>query len=210
MLDAAAGQHRLYLNGDQIASAPYAGTLANKTTGATGLGIGVKPNTTGAAVSAGGPGYWNGYIDEVGIYDHALSESDVETIMANGLIGVQIDGTTNPYLRLEVNRSTGDVKLINSSPGAVDISAYQISSPSGRLQPADLDNLAGNAGFPTGSGTGNGWETDGANNASQILETYFSGTSSFGTSLQISLGDVLRPAGLKIWSSSTGMRAGAS
>ena len=195
VLDAAAGQHRLYLNGDQVASAAYAGTLANKTTGATGLGIGVKPNTAGTAVSAGAAGYWNGSIDEVAIFNHALTELDVEEIMANALNGVQVDGTTNPYIRLQVNRTSGEIALINDSPGSVDISAYQISSPAGRLRPSNLDNIAGNPGFPTGIGTGNGWETDGANNSMQILETFFAGTSNVGNGVEIPLGDVFASGG---------------
>ena len=185
----------MYVNGDQVASTTYVGTLANKTTGATGIGIGVKPNTAGSAVSAGAAGYWNGSIDDVAIFDHALTKSDIETIMTNALGGVQVDGTTNPYVRLKVNRSTGEITLINDSPGGVDISAYQISSPAGRLQPGDLHNIAGNPGFPTGNGTGNGWETDGANNSMQILETFFAGSSNFSSGVEIPLGDVFAPGG---------------
>ena len=98
-LDSTAGFHRLYVNGDVVASAAYPGpgVLGNKTTGANprGIGIGLKPNTAGTAPSNVG-GYWNGFIDEVGIYDHALSEADIETIIANAQSGVQQDGTSVP------------------------------------------------------------------------------------------------------------------
>jgi len=192
-LDSVNGFHRLYVNGDVVASAAYPGPglLGNKTTGGnpTGLGIGVKPNTAGTAAS-NVPGVWNGYIDEVAIYDHALQESDIEQIIANSQAGIQIDGTTAPYIRLVADHESGEVTLINDSPGGVDISAYQVSSPSGRLQPADWDDLAGNAGFPVGNGTGNGWEKDAASNSMQLLETYFAGASNFSNGLDIPLGDI--------------------
>ena len=99
-LDSVSGFHRLYVNGDVVASDAYPGPglIGNKTTGTNprGIGIGLKPNTAGTAPSAGAAGYWNGYIDEVGVYDHALSEADIEQIIANSQIGVQLDGISVP------------------------------------------------------------------------------------------------------------------
>ncbi len=95
VLDSAALQHRLYINGAQVASAAYTGTLGLGT--ATGLGIGHKPNNDGSALDAGGgPGPWNGRIDEVGLYNEALSAAQIQTIYQNGLAGIQLDGTSVP------------------------------------------------------------------------------------------------------------------
>jgi len=190
VLNSSTLQHQLFVNGDVVAMGSYGGTLGNKTTGSTVYGIGAKPNNAGTGPSTGAPGYWNGYIDEVGVYNHAMSESDIEQIISNSRDGIQLDGTTVPFIRLEVERDSGEATLINDSPAGVGISAYQITSPSGRLQSGGWLDLAGNAGFPTGNGTGNGWEKDAASNANQLLETYFAGTSNFGNGVDISLGEI--------------------
>ncbi|HEX2475232.1 MAG TPA: LamG-like jellyroll fold domain-containing protein, partial [Lacipirellulaceae bacterium] len=95
VLDSTGPQHRLYINGAQVATAAYTGTLGLGT--ATGLGVGHKPNNDGTALDAGGgPGPWNGRIDEVGLYNEALSAAQIQTIYQNGLAGRQLDGTSVP------------------------------------------------------------------------------------------------------------------
>jgi hypothetical protein len=65
VLDSVALQHRLYINGNVIATAAYSGTLGFGS--ATGLGIGHKPNDDGTALAGGdAAGPWNGRIDDVG------------------------------------------------------------------------------------------------------------------------------------------------
>jgi hypothetical protein len=85
---------RIYLNGVQVATAAYSGTLPPGA--ATGLGIGHKPNDDGTGLSDNGPGAWNGRIDDVGIFDEVLSDGAILAIYQNGLQGIQLDGTTVP------------------------------------------------------------------------------------------------------------------
>jgi hypothetical protein len=189
VLDSVASQHRLYMNGELIATAAYNGLLGPG--GATGLGIGHKPNDDGTALDAGGgPGPWNGRIDDVGLYNEALSQTQIRNIYQNGLAGIQLDGTVTPYVSIEVDRAAGEIKLRNTTAGAVLFSAYQVSSAAGSLQPAGWQDVAGNPGFPTGNGTGNGWEKDLASNEHQLLETFLTGSSNLAAGGQISLGPI--------------------
>jgi hypothetical protein len=189
VLDSTALQHRLYLNGELLATAAYNGALGPG--GATGLGIGHKPNDDGSALDAGGgPGPWNGRIDDVGMYNQVLSATQIREIYQDGLAGIQLDGTVTPYVSIEVDRATREVKLRNTTAGPVSFSAYQVSSTAGSLQPAGWQDLAGNPGFPTGNGTGNGWEQDLASNTHQLLETFLTGSSNLAAGGQISLGAI--------------------
>jgi hypothetical protein len=88
--DAPAGQHRLYINGVQVASAAYAGVLTPGT--ATGLGVGAKPNNDGSAPSPVGnaAGFWSGSIDDVAIFDVPLSAQHLQLIYSSGLAGTPV------------------------------------------------------------------------------------------------------------------------
>lgn len=187
VVDSAALQQRLYMNGELVATAAYSGTLGPGT--ATGLGIGHKPNDDGSGLdTGGGPGPWNGRIDDVGLFNEALTAAQILQIYQDGLNGIQLDGTTTPHVVLQVDRSDGTVMLKNAFAEAVSINAYEISSPSGSLQPANWQDVAGNSGFPTGNGTGNGWEKDLSSDEYQLLETYLTGNSDVTANTEISLG----------------------
>lgn len=95
VFDKAAAEHRLYINGQVAMTAPTAaGALGPG--GATGLGIGVKPNDSGSAVAGSAAGFWNGRIDEVGLYNEALTTAQIAQIYQNGLAGIQLDGSRVP------------------------------------------------------------------------------------------------------------------
>jgi len=190
VLDAVANEHRLYMNGQIVATGAYTGTLGQGGAAITGLGIGYKPNDDGTALSTNGPGPWNGRIDDVGLFDTAMTTVQIQQIYQDGLNGIQLDGTTTPYVALQVDRSNGVATLRNTTAGAVSISAYEISSVGGSLVSANWQDLAGNAGFPTGNGSGNGWEKDLASDSHQLLETYLTGNSNFNTATDISLGNI--------------------
>jgi len=190
-------EHRLYINGAVVTTVPYTGTLAPGT--ATGLGIGVKPNDDGTEVSGGAPGYWSGRIDEVGIYNTAMTTAQIAQLRQDGLNGIQLDGTEAPNIHLIVDRGTGIVTLRNTSPGAVTLDAYQIGSTSGSLLAANWNSLQDQnlAGFPAGNGTGNGWEQDASSGANQILESYLLGESTLinGATGSIPLGNLYKISG---------------
>jgi hypothetical protein len=191
VLDSVALQHRLYMNGQVVVSGAYSGTLGPGNVGITGLGIGHKPNNIGSGFdTGGGPGPWHGRIDEVGLYDTAFTTAGIQQLYQNGLAGIQLDGTTAPYVSVVVDRGTKEIRLKNPTTGALSFSAYQIGSVAGSLVPNVWQDLAGNAGFPTGNGSGNGWEKDGASNSNQMLEYFLTGASSIAAGQQISLGNI--------------------
>jgi hypothetical protein len=88
VVDAAALQHRLYINGAVVGTAAYTGTLGLGT--ATGLGIGYKPNDDGTVLATNGPGPWNGRLDDVGLFNEALSTAQIQQIYQNGLVGIPL------------------------------------------------------------------------------------------------------------------------
>lgn len=89
VIDAVAHEHRLYMNGQVVATAAFASGVLGAGT-ATGLGVGYKPNDGGTALSTNGPGPWNGRLDEVGLYNEALSTAQIQTIYQNGLAGIPL------------------------------------------------------------------------------------------------------------------------
>ena len=93
VIDSEAGLHSIYLNGVLVAMDPYEPPLVPGD--ATGLGVGAKPNNDGSDASDSGlVGYWIGEIDEVGLYDIALTAEEIATIYDNGMSGVQLDGSS--------------------------------------------------------------------------------------------------------------------
>jgi hypothetical protein len=92
VIDSVGREHRLYMNGALAASVPF--TMAQVGLGlgtATGLGIGHKPNDDGTALDAGGgPGPWNGSLDDVGLFNEALTGAQINQIYQNGLAGIPL------------------------------------------------------------------------------------------------------------------------
>jgi Concanavalin A-like lectin/glucanases superfamily len=88
--DAAALQHRLYMNGVEVANVAYSGTLTKGS--ATGLGIGAKPNDDGSAPAAvdNAAGFWSGSIDDVALFDQALTANQIAQIYNAGLAGTPV------------------------------------------------------------------------------------------------------------------------
>ncbi|MEI8197298.1 MAG: LamG-like jellyroll fold domain-containing protein, partial [Phycisphaerae bacterium] len=88
----------LYRNGVEVAgSAIYNGTLL--TPPMAGLGIGVKTDDSGTAAAGGAPGYWNGKLDDLGIWGRALSPDEIFGIYQGGLAG---KGITQAFAVLPV------------------------------------------------------------------------------------------------------------
>jgi hypothetical protein len=100
-----------------------------------------------------------------------------------------LDGPSDVVLT--VNRASGELTLRNNLAGSENIflNAYTIDSPGGALKSASFNGVRGDAGFPLGNGSGNGWELAPSNNPNHLVETFFTGqtTLSAGTA-PISLG----------------------
>jgi hypothetical protein len=83
---------------------------------------------------------------------------------------------------LQVDRSNGAMTLRNNLPGAdaIQMKSYTIESVLGGLDPTGFNGLRGDSGdFPSGNGTGNGWELGGGSNVKRLAEAYFGGVSTF-------------------------------
>jgi len=77
---AEAGTLRLFRNGRLVASGPYSGNFLASATAP--LGIGVKLNDAGNAADTGAPGYWRGSIDDLALWNRALTAGEIATIHA--------------------------------------------------------------------------------------------------------------------------------
>ncbi len=76
----------LYRNGVPVAqSAAYNGTLI--TPSMASLGIGAKTDDSGTVVDSATPGYWNGKLDDLGIWTRALSADEIQGLYLAGLSG---------------------------------------------------------------------------------------------------------------------------
>jgi hypothetical protein len=126
------------------------------------------------------------------LYSQVLSTAQIQQLYQNGIAGIQLDGTTAPYVGLRVDRASGNVVLRNPTASPLSFNAYEISSATGSLRPSQWQDLAGNPGFPAGTGSGDGWETDAASNEHQLRESFLTGNSSIGPGGQISLGHIFR------------------
>jgi hypothetical protein len=82
----------LYRNGVVVAEQPYDGSFTTSPVN-TALGIGVKTNDAGDAADPGCcAAYWNGKLDDLGLWLRALSSDEVAQIYQNGLAGMPILG----------------------------------------------------------------------------------------------------------------------
>jgi hypothetical protein len=116
----------------------------------------------------------------------------------SGFIGVnefEVLGAAQE-LSLEVNVATGRVRLVNNVQVPISLDLYRIDSPSGAL---DLSAVGWNrlespslnpAGFPAGSGSGDGWETLGTPHANSVAEAFLLGNSTLAASEFVSLGEL--------------------
>ena len=92
---------RLYRNGIQVASVPYNGTL-QAFPAMNCLGIGVKADNTCAGASALAPGYWNGKMDDIGLWTRGLSSVEIQALYSSGLDGRGIaSASLAPTLRIQ-------------------------------------------------------------------------------------------------------------
>ena len=103
-----------------------------------------------------------------------------------------VQGATE--LTLEVNRTTGSARIRNHGALAqvVGLKSYEIQSPAASMVHANWTTLGqqGLVGFPTGNGTGNGWEAGGLANDSLLIESYLTGASAIGLNQSLPLGRI--------------------
>jgi hypothetical protein len=85
---------------------------------------------------------------------------------------------------LQVDRSNGAMTLMNNfaDAQAIAMKSYKIESAAGGLDPLGFNGVRGDSvDFPSGNGSGNGWEIGGGSNTKRLVEGYFSGQSTLPT-----------------------------
>jgi hypothetical protein len=100
---------RLYRNGIQVGSVTYSGDLAISIMAQ--LGIGVKLNDAGTAPDTGSPGYWQGKIDDLGLWSRALNGNEVRSIYNAGTQGLNLE-SASVLPSLQIVR-TGDTATLS-------------------------------------------------------------------------------------------------
>ena len=112
---------------------------------------------------------FDGSIDELRIYDHALSAAEVTTSFTTG-------PDPAPLPKLIVNRATGAVSLSNASGSGIVIKGYSITSAAGSLNPATWTSIdAGNAFDSDGTWTAQ------SSTSSNLTESVTGGVQDGGT-----------------------------
>ncbi len=114
-------------------------------------------------------------------------------------------GEAQPTLTMEVNTTTGAVALRNDFDVPIDLSYYEITSPSGSLSRANWNSLddqnldavdGSDAGSVAGDSLLEGWDEAGLDTDTTILnETFFLGQSSIAPGGSLSLGAAFTAGG---------------
>jgi hypothetical protein len=128
---------------------------------------------------------FGGSFNEFRIYDHAMSESEITN---NFLIGPDAaSGAT--AVSLQVNKSNGQVSLVNNLNQPLQIDYYELSSVAGALNPAGWTGIDGN------TPSGQGWDKSGASNAGSLIELYLPEAGyTFPALGQLPIGAAFNPA----------------
>jgi hypothetical protein len=152
------GTGRLYLNGTSVGAAEIQGFLDT-----------IPDVNNWLGRSQWGDPLYDGLIDELRIYNHALSAGEVTT-------SFNIGPDPAPLPVLVVNRDTGAISLANQSTGNVQIKGYSVSSIAGGLNPATWTSIdAGNAFDPDGTWTAQ------SSTSTNLAESVTAGTLDGGT-----------------------------
>lgn len=109
---------RLYRNGIQVASTDYDGTLVLPPMNC--LGIGAKVNNACTDADTGAPGFWNGKLDDIGIWNRGLSPAEIEAIYQAGESGLPlVQATVVNRPRIQFSRSGSELTLSWTQAGYV-------------------------------------------------------------------------------------------
>jgi len=86
----------LYRNGEIVDQQPYIGIFTDGPN-SKAIGIGVKTTNEGDQADLSCcPGYWNGLLDDLGIWHRALTAAEITDIYTRGLAGESILGSGGP------------------------------------------------------------------------------------------------------------------
>jgi hypothetical protein len=82
---------KLFRNGEVVGERDYDGAFTAAPVNEA-LGIGVKTNDVGDFADSDNPGYWDGMLDDLGMWHRALSDVEIKLIFDNGTAGMPIIG----------------------------------------------------------------------------------------------------------------------
>jgi hypothetical protein len=141
---------RLYRNGLLVGTAAYTGVLAAPPMAA--LGIGVKLNDAGTAPDAGSPGYWQGRMDDLGLWNRVLSEAEILAVYGGGLDGQSLTNADAPAvggggvaitefmasntgaLRDEDGETPDWIEIYNGTAAAVNLGGWALTDTTNDLR----------------------------------------------------------------------------
>jgi hypothetical protein len=134
------GGWSLYVDGVEEDSGVAADGLASAAAiGANVAHIGINKDNT--ATNNGYQWALSGLIDDLAVWDDRLTTNEVRNTYLGGLNGVDAATPFTATLSLDVNESTGNVLLKNTSGVAFEIDAYRIRSADGSLTPNTWTSL---------------------------------------------------------------------
>ena len=118
----------------------------------TALGIGVKLDDTGLTPDFGAPGYWQGRIDDLGIWNRALNTAEISAIVAAGLQGRSLTNAESQpvitgggvriseFMASNKNTLTDDfgeasdwIEIHNDTPATVNLDGWFLTDKSSNL-----------------------------------------------------------------------------
>ena len=80
---------KIYQDGVEAGQTSYSGALVESVI--PSLGIGVKTDDSGDFPDGGNPGYWDGLIDDLGLWGRALTPAEITAVYQAGLNGIPLD-----------------------------------------------------------------------------------------------------------------------
>ncbi|MBI1842530.1 MAG: hypothetical protein HYR88_16960 [Verrucomicrobia bacterium] len=123
---------RLYRNGEEVASAAYAGIINPVYLGP--FSVGAKLDDQGEGPDPLAPGFWNGRVDDLALWSRSLSGAEVLAIYRAGLSG-------KPWTTAVVETPTPPIE-IRVKAGGIELSWYDLSGNFKLTGAADLVSAA--------------------------------------------------------------------
>ncbi|MCA9186507.1 MAG: discoidin domain-containing protein [Pirellulaceae bacterium] len=120
-------------------------------------------------------------IDNAAETDYYLQIADVEVLAPLSSV---------PRLGLEVNRTTGTVRLINRFNSSFETNYYRIASAAGSLTTVNWNSLDQQNYDSLGNGIGASWDEAGASGEFVLAEAFLLGSSTFGPTDAANIGRV--------------------
>jgi hypothetical protein len=122
--------------------------------------------------------------------------------IAIGTTWADVAAVTVPRLTLEVNKGSGQVRLINNSTTAFDLSYYEILSTEGALRPTEWNSL------DEQETSGGAWVENNPT-ANQLIESNFTGSTTIAASGGVlNLGAAFTPGGAETLVARWGVKQG--